>query len=378
MKRKLAILVNAIAPTRIPTFSTLAKRFDTLVLHGGTEPNRSWVVDAPPDLKTRRVFTIQTAVPRKSGVPGVPDVTYLHLNLGIISSLVRFRPDIIVTNEFGLRTLIAIAYGKLARAPVWVWWGGTLHTERFTSRLKKFVRGVIVRSSKHWISYGVTSTEYLESIGVPRSQILQIQNCVPQDAFLVEPPQPLPWLQDSKRPVILSVGQLIQRKGLDKLIEACGRLKKRGYSFSLVIVGGGPERDRLLELAKANELDDFQILPDKSQSVLNEIYRSANVFVFPTLEDVWGLVVNEALWAGLPVLCSKYAGCAPELVEQENIFDPLSPDDFDAALTKIFNGNVLPADRSKLRTWQEVSDAIAMSLEEGRPVWPVSGARATQ
>lgn len=369
MKRKLAILVNAIAPTRLPTFSTLARKFDTLVLHGGTEANRSWIVDAPPDLKTRRVFTIQTPVRRKSGVPGVPDTTYLHLNLGLISSLARFRPEIIVTNEFGLRTIIAITYGKVARVPVWVWWGGTLHTERFTSRLKKFVRRVIVRNSKHWISYGETSTEYLESIGVPRSQILQIQNCVPQDAFLVEPAQPLSWFQDEKKPVILSVGQLIQRKGLDKLIEACGRLKRKGRSFSLIIVGGGPEHDRLLELAKANELEDFQILPDKSQSVLNEIYRSANVFVFPTLEDVWGLVVNEALWTGLPVLCSKYAGCAPEIVAQENMFDPLSPDDFDAALMKIFDGKVLPADRSKLRTWQEVSDALAMSLEEDRPVW---------
>ena len=368
MKRKLAILVNAIAPTRIPTFSTLAKRFDTLVLHGGTEPNRHWIVDAPPDLKTRRVFTIQTPVRRKSGVAGVPDTTYLHLNIGIISSLLKFRPDVIVTNEFGLRTLIAITYGKIARVPVWVWWGGTLHTERFTSTLKKFVRQVIVRGSKHWISYGMTSTEYLESIGVQRSQILQVQNCVPQDAFLVDVKQPSLWFRDKTRPVILSVGQLIQRKGLDKLIEACGRLKRKGHSFSLVIVGGGPERDNLQALAKSYELEDCQFIPDKPQAALNEIYRSSDVFVFPTLEDVWGLVVNEALWAGLPVLCSKYAGCAPEIVAAENVFDPISPESFDAALAKIFEGTVQPADHSKLRTWQEVTDAIAVSLEQGRPV----------
>jgi glycosyltransferase involved in cell wall biosynthesis len=124
----------------------------------------------------------------------------------------------------------------------------------------------------------------------------------------------------------------------------------------------------LVELAKRAGLTDFRILPNKSQPSLNEIYRSADLFVFPTLEDVWGLVVNEALWAGLPVICSKYAGCAPELVPPENVFDPMSPEDFDAALARALSGNIAPPDHSRLKTWQEVSEVLAQSLERGSPL----------
>ena len=58
------------------------------------------------------------------------DSRYLHFTPGYIGHLLRFRPDVVVTNEMGLRTLIALIYGTIARKPVWVWSGVTLHTER--------------------------------------------------------------------------------------------------------------------------------------------------------------------------------------------------------------------------------------------------------
>ena len=263
---------------------------------------------------------------------------------------------------------MALVYGKLAGVPVWVWWGGTLHSERNITKGRARLRRFLVRHIKRWVSYGATTTEYLESIGVERSEILQIQNCVPQETFLVEPTNPSDLFKDMPRPVILTVGQLVPRKGLDKLIEACSRLAARGRKFTLVIVGQGPERERLIELAQRNWGGNFVILPNQSQAALNEIYRAADVFVFPTMEDIWGLVVNEAMWAGTPVLCSKYAGCAPELLPELNIFDPLSQESFDAALDKVFEGTVIPPDCSRLKTWQEVSETLSRSLDAGFPV----------
>jgi glycosyltransferase involved in cell wall biosynthesis len=124
----------------------------------------------------------------------------------------------------------------------------------------------------------------------------------------------------------------------------------------------------LIELAKQQGIEHFLIFPNQPQPVLNEIYRAADVFVFPTLEDVWGLVVNEAMWTGTPVLCSQYAGCAPELLPESNIFDPMSPESFDAALAKIFDRSVSPPDCSKLKSWQEVGNMISRSLERGAPL----------
>jgi glycosyltransferase involved in cell wall biosynthesis len=367
-KKKLAVLTNVIAPYRVPILGYLADAFDTLILHGGAEPNRTWKVELPRTLKSRRVFTFQIPLRKKTGTFGISDTTYLHLNIGLVWWLFRFRPDVILSSEMGLRTVIAVIYGKLAGIPVWVWWGGTLHSERNVSVARKCFRRVLVRWIGRWLSYGATTTEYLESIGVPRMQISQIQNCVPQEIFQAVPARPSNLLKSTRRPLILSVGQLIPRKGLDKLIEACGRLARSGAQFSLVIVGQGPELNRLRALAKENSIEEFEILPNQPQSVLNEIYHSADAFVLPTLEDNWGLVVNEAMWAGLPILCSKYAGCAPELLPESNIFDPMSPESFDRALARVLDDSISPADCSTLLTWQEVSALICRSLSSGTPV----------
>lgn len=367
MRKKLAILVNVIAPYRLPVYAALSEIFDTLILHGGNEPNRTWTVQPPPSLKTEKVFTIQIPLRKKSGIKGVSDTSYVHLNVGLVLGLLRFKPDIVLSNEMGLRTVIAIIYGKLARVPVWVWWGGTIHSERNISRGRSLLRSIVIRHVTRWVSYGATTTEYLEAIGVPRPHILQIQNCVPQETFTRIPSKPAEWFENMPRPVIITVGQLIQRKGLDKLIEACGRLSSRGLGFTLVLIGQGPEHDKLLTMAQQNGITSFAILPNQPQRTLNEIYRAADVFVFPTLEDVWGLVVNEALWTGTPVLCSKYAGCAPELLPASSIFDPMSPDSFDSALSKIFDGSLAPPDLAKLKTWQEVSDTLCRAIQNDTP-----------
>jgi len=367
-KPKLAILTNMLTPYRLAAYGKFGESFETLILHGGNERNRKWTIDVPGSLKEEKVWTLQIPMKKRTGVQGVVDTSYVHFNLGLVWRLPRFRPDVIIAHEMGLRTLYGIFYGKLARVPVWVWWGGSLHSERFITRSRAVIRRFLVRHVRRWISYGTTSTEYLESIGVSRENILQVQNCIRQETFQVATSGHVSWLEKFPRPVILTVAQLLPRKGLDKLIEACGRLVEKGREFTLIIVGEGPEYDRLSELAERNGIRRFQIVSNQSQPQLNEIYRAADVFVLPTLEDVWGLVVNEAMWAGLPVLCSKYAGCAPELLPDELIFDPLSVESFDAALERVFQNRLVPPDQSKLKTWQEVSAMISRSLLAGTPL----------
>ena len=366
---RLALVVNTVAPYRLPIYAALAETFDTLILHGGNEANRAWSIQVEEPLRERKVWTIQLRLKKRLGLTDFPDTRYFHFNFGLLWELPRFRPDIIISNEMGLRTLISHAYARLMGKSHWVWWGGTLHSERKISPLKKIYRRILARLMKRWISYGATSTEYLESLGVPSQRILQIQNCVPHATFLTAPCEgQQPLLPDVPRPILLAVGQLIARKGLDTLVEACGRLIQQGRTFSLVLVGNGPDKERLQQRAAVLGIRNFHLLPNQSQSALSRLYREAQVFVFPTYEDVWGLVVNEAIWAGVPVLCSQYAGCAPEIVPAENIFDPTDPKSFDAALANIFLGRVKPSDRTRLMTCSQASDLITRSITSGAPV----------
>ena len=357
---KLALLLNIVAPVRIALYSGLAKHFDLLLLHGGAECNRDgWhgVEQILTDARIVKAWGWQVRLTRREKGQ-VFDYRYLHITPGYLWHLLRFRPDIVVSNEMGLRTVMALTYGAIFRTPVWVWWGGTLHSERDIGWAKRFLRAIIAHWAKDWISYGRSSTEYLLSLRISRNQILEIQNTVDERrfgfesriAFHVEP-----------RPALLYVGQFTQRKGADLLIRAAATLQKEGRRFSLVLVGSGPEKGALEELAKELDLENVYFQPSRPPVDMPLVYRSADVLVFPTLEDVWGLVANEAVLSGIPVLCSKYAGCAEELFGAESIFDPMNPEEFVVKLGEAVTGKLPGPDISRLRsTPQVVGDLVDM------------------
>ena len=366
---RLAILVNTIAPYRLPIYARLADRFEALVLHGGREANRTWSVAMPKSLRSHKIWTVQIPMRKQTGVAGIWDTQYVHLPAGLLWWLPKFAPDAILTNELGLRTWIALLYGHLTGIPVWVQWEGTLHSEEHIVAFKKSLRLRLAKVIQHWVSYGAPSTEYLRSIGVQPKCLVEVQNCVPHEIFLETSETPAHPFEGAPRPLLLSVGQLIPRKGFHTLIDACGRLARNGKEFTLVLVGAGPEQQHLEKQAQHVGLRHFHVLPHQSQAALSALYKAASAFVFPTLEDVWGLVVSEAIWAGTPVLCSKYAGSS-EIVNAENVFDPTSEASFDHALERALEGRLRPESRASLMTCEQVGDAIVQSIstyfERGR------------
>jgi len=104
-KLKLALLTNIIAPYRVPLFSYLADQFDLLLLHGGREANReSWgsLEGALPNAKVVRAWGWQIRHARK--VNGkVFDEKFIHITPGLLSHLLNFGPDAIISSEMGFR-----------------------------------------------------------------------------------------------------------------------------------------------------------------------------------------------------------------------------------------------------------------------------------
>jgi glycosyltransferase involved in cell wall biosynthesis len=358
---RVVLLENIVAPYRVCVYSAIGERVDLLVLVSGTESNRPmWDQTASrPTFQVRKSlgFTIRR---RKGGGEGVFDYQHIHITPGILWDLWRAKPRVVISSEMGFRTLAAMLYCKLSKVPLWIWWGGTMHTERYVGKARRWIRRFIVKRCKHWISYGATSTEYLQSLGVPRDEILQIQNCVDETKYRSAVP---PVVSLQPKPVILHVGQLILRKGIDQLFESAARLQGEGYEFSLLLVGQGPERERLERRAEELGLNHVCFYGGARAEQMPAIYRSADCLVFPTLEDVWGLVANEALWSGVPVLVSKFVGCAPEIVPPANIFDPTDPEDFDRALRLAVSGKLSPADTSSLLEHRAVAKMITDDIE---------------
>jgi len=359
---KVAILTNIIAPARIPVFSGLADHFDLMVLHGGAESNRdSWngLETCLPNAKVIKAWGLQLRILRRENGQ-VFDQLYTHITPGYLWHLLRFGPNAIVTNEMGFRTLLALAYGTLFRTPVWVWWGGTCHTERGIGLTKRRVRSLISRWARHWISYGESSTEYLLTLGIRRERILQIQNAVDERRFLTpaEPEFRIPV-----RPVLLHVGQLIARKGIEALLKVAALLQGEGSQFSLLLVGNGRDKVAFERLAVDLGLKNVYFRPALPPDRMPGVYRSGDILVFPTLEDVWGLVANEAMLAGLTVLCSKYAGCAQELFSPQNIFDPEDTEEFIGKLRDVLSGRLPKPEPRRLLTTPQIVETLIQALD---------------
>lgn len=362
---RVALLTNLIAPYRAPVYRALAEPFELGIYYDRESAHayRPEWANSPLNLEAAQVKPCAGWSVRRrwavAGQPGVFEERAFNVTPGFWRALCRFRPAAIITNEMGARTLIALLYGAWRRVPVWVWWGGTRHTERNCPRVKHWVRWVITRWVRHWISYGATSTEYLRDWGVPHDRILQIQNCVEESRYR-DPVAPL-WVL-TPRPVLLHVGRLVGLKGVDRLLTAAAALQREGAEFSLLLVGSGPEQPALERQARDLGLRHVRFESARPPADMPAVYRSADCLVFPTLQDVWGLVINEALWSGLPVISSVYAGCAKELLPAEALFDPLDPAEFKAALRRAISGQIPPPDWGRLKTKDEVATLIVEDL----------------
>ena len=201
-------------------------------------------------------------------------------------------------------------------------------------------------------------------MGVKRDRILQSQNIGDEERFKanVEPA----WVI-YPRPVVLYVGRLVELKGVKSLLDAAAILQQNGCEFSLLLVGNGREKQALEDRAKTLSLRNVHFRPPQLPERMPSVYRSADVVVFPTLEDVWGLVASEAILSGIPVLCSKYAGCAPELLTPENIFSPEDLDEFSEKLGAAVSGRLSKADPGRLRTTQQLGCELVQELNRFLP-----------
>ncbi|HTA17277.1 MAG TPA: glycosyltransferase, partial [bacterium] len=134
--------------------------------------------------------------------------------------------------------------------------------------------------------------------------------------------------------------RFVPKKNLERFLEAYVLYVKRneGKPWSLVLLGDGPGRARLEKMVDERAARNFVCMPGfKQYNELPVYYGLANALALPSSSEQWGLVVNEAMAAGLPVLVSRPCGCSEDLVKDgENgyLLDPLDTDQMAAVLAK--------------------------------------------
>ncbi len=209
--------------------------------------------------------------------------------------------------------LYAVAWCRYYRVPL-VLWSGSTSWERHWLRLPvaPIVRWV-VGSASSYLAYGSRARAYLISLGADPAKVRIFWNSVDLAHFArARRLQPAAARQQLKLPshkrIILFVGQLIERKNILSLVSAFNRVSRCYPQLHLVVAGVGPLTSQI------EPSSNLTLLGHQEYRQLPLLYAAADVLILPSCEEVWGLVVNEAMAAGLPCAVSVTAGVAADLV----------------------------------------------------------------
>jgi glycosyltransferase involved in cell wall biosynthesis len=259
------------------------------------------------------------------------DRGFIVVSPSIIGYLLEFRPQVVFPQAFSLWTVIVALLKPLMRWRIAIIYDGSSpNTDFRDSSFRTFVRRILVRFADAFVSNSNAGKKYLmEVLNVPEDKIFTRTYLVPDaGALLKRLDQTQPPNLQLKHPIFLYVGRITARKGIKTLLEACAILKSQGYvNYSLLIVGKGDQREELEAFIKERDFEEQVIWAGWVEyGNLGSYFQQADVFVFPTFEDVWGMVVPEAMVFGKPVLCSNGAASCELIVSGENgyIFDPSS------------------------------------------------------
>ena len=258
---------------------------------------------------------------------------FMWVSPRLVADLFRFRPKIIITNGFHLCTAYALLVKLILRSRlVLLWQGVSPETGGDAGSLRLKVRRMLSHAFDLAICNTQEGVRYLEDVvGMPSEKVRQfVGEVADRESFFLEQKEE-DFLKRAQRPIFLFVGRLIRAKGVDRLLEACALLVQKGINnFSIVLVGSGGHRVEFLELVRKLGIERQVrwegFIPYEN---LGPYYNTCDVFVLPSIEDTWGVVVLEAMCFGKPVLCSRYAGSSEVVRHGTNgyVFDPCNPEE---------------------------------------------------
>ncbi len=331
MKKKVLIVTNIPAPYRVDLYYYMnnnVEDYDFYVLYTNeNEDNRQWGIDEYKMINSR---VLKSKIIK---VKGRFDTRYIHIPGRISKELKNIMPDVVIAFEYNIAALKSLLWCKTHKKKFIHLTDGTLNSERKLNIIQKMSRKLIVKYSNAYIASSTKAKEKLIYWKAKEEKIfislltVDINQYINNDRKNVENN-------------ILYVGSMVERKGLDLLINALPYIKTQ---YKLRIVGNGTEEQQmeLKKLIKSLDVTDkVEICGFKTGKQLQEEYSSASVFVLPTREDCFGLVLIEALCSYVPIVASKYADGAYDVIENNvngRIIDPYNSQEFGEVLEEVLS-----------------------------------------
>lgn len=303
---KILIFSNIPSPYRIEFFNELGKKVDlTVVFEAKT------AVGIKFNWKNNQIQNFK-AIFLKEG-----DINEKRVNWSILKYVKRDRYDHIIVTSYAYYTeMTALIALKFLRIPYFLEIdGGLIREER---KIKKLFKTFLISSAAGYLSPSKSSDAYLVYYGANKELIYRYPFSSLKDKDILINPilyeEKLKFRKElgiTEKKIVLAVGRFIHSKGFDVLLNASKYLKE---DIGVYFVGGEPTEE-YLSIKHNNLLEHVYFEGFKSKEELSKYYKAADVFALPTRDDVWGLVINEAMGYGLPVISTNKCVAALELVK---------------------------------------------------------------
>lgn len=302
---KVLFITNIPAPYRVDFYNELGKQIDLTVIFeakGADGIRFNWNIEQIKNFK---------AIFLNDG-----NINERKVDWKIFKYIKKGEYDHIVATNYSYFTeMAALIYMKLKKIPYYFETdGGLIRNENI---LKRIYKKLLVSNAKGYFSPSSSADDYLMYYGAKKEVIYRypftsLKKCDIQDRILSKEDkcdlkEKLGIKEDK---VILSVGRFIYLKGYDILLKACENL---GDDIGIYIIGG-QATEEYMNLCKELKLKNVYFKEFMKKEELSDYYKAADLFVLPTREDVWGLVINESMAHGLPVITTNRCVAGIELV----------------------------------------------------------------
>lgn len=338
---------NILSFYQVPHLSALAAQPDTEVV---------WVVQ-------------QTITPDRVEqgwkVPDVPGVEVVVApDDAAVTRIVQERPEGSVHVFSGIHQdpVARKAFYLCIKTPAQI---GLLNEPPFPGRLRDLIspafhcvhRLLYGRHIDFVLAIGHMAVDFYKSVGYSQNQVF------PYGYFPPAPADPPAALVPDGPVRILFLGQLVERKGVDILLDALGTLQD--LLWTVTLLGGGDQKDALAAQAKALGIEErvtYQA-PLENALAMRKVEES-DVFVLPSRHDGWGVVVNEALLRGVPVVCSDNCGASDLLADawRGETFQAGSVSSLAESLRRwVLHGKRTAEETQRIRDWSECIEGPAVA-----------------
>lgn len=314
--KKVILITNIANPYRVPLFNELSNQLHNKNIH-------LKIVFANKTYKRRR-FTINENefkfdfcfLNNEAITVGSNSENSYFTYSGLFQQLKNEKPDTIIVSGFSSATIKVFLYSLIKRTPYIIWNGSIAKKGRKDSFIRTLQRRLLTNFATAFVTYGTKAKSYLKSIGADDEKVFIATNTVDTSFFEKETEKHRAILVNDDIHHFLYLGYLVPRKNVGLLIDMANDLQKQRNNFCIDVIGDGESREQLELKVKNLGLSQFvKFHGFKQKHELPPYFAQTKALLFQTDFDIWGLVLNEAMAAGVPCLSSVNAGASSDLIK---------------------------------------------------------------